>query len=219
MSRWKPGTEALAGLYAITPDCADTADLIRRSRLVLTGGARTLQYRNKSASDALRLVQATALRDLAHEFGVTFIVNDDVQLAAQVKADGVHLGEDDSRLAVARATLGVHKIIGVSCYNSLSRALEAEKDGANYVAFGAFFSSSIKPGALTADIGLLRVARTVLSVPLVAIGGITARNGAALVASGANALAVISALFDAADIDACAREFNCLFTHHKDHLI
>ena len=204
-------TPCIKGLYAITPDCADTADLLRRARLVLAGGARVLQYRNKSATTALHLEQASALRELTHELSVPFIVNDDVYLAAQVDADGVHLGAMDGSLNAARDALGKHKIIGISCYNRLSLARDAVGAGADYVAFGAFFSSSVKPNAVTADIELLHRARAEFAVPLVAIGGITAQNGALLVDAGADALAVISALFDAADIKAASQDFSKLF--------
>jgi len=202
---------AIGGLYAITPDCADTADLLRRTRLALSGGGRVLQYRNKSATAALRMMQATALRELTREFAATFIVNDDAQLAAQVGADGVHLGAADGELEAARALLGGHRIIGVSCYNRASLAQEAVAAGADYVAFGAFFPSTVKPDAVTAEVELLRWARAELAVPLVAIGGITARNGAALVSAGADALAVISAVFEAADIQTAAQDFSKLF--------
>ncbi len=199
------------GLYAITPDCADTKDLLRRVRLALAGGARVLQYRNKSANTALRLTQAIALRELTRELGVAFIVNDDAQLAARVRADGVHLGAADGDIAAARLTLGAHKIIGVSCYDRLSSARTAVGAGADYVAFGAFFPSDVKPDAVLADIELLRQARAELVVPLVAIGGITLHNGAQLVQAGADALAVISALFNAADIADTSQEFSQFF--------
>ena len=201
----------IKGLYAITPDCADTADLLRRAWLALAGGACVLQYRNKPATATLRLVQATALRKLTREFAVPFIVNDDMHLAAQVDADGVHLGAMDGSLNAARGVLGKHKVIGISCYNQLSLARNAIAAGADYVAFGAFFSSGVKPDAAVADIELLRRARAEFAVPLVAIGGITAQNGALLVDAGADALAVISALFDAADIQAAAQDFSKLF--------
>ena len=203
----------IRGLYAITPDYADTADLLHRARLVLAGGACVLQYRNKSATAELRLKQATALRELTCEFAVPLIVNDDVHLAAQVGADGVHLGTMDGSLNAARDVLGKHKIIGISCYNQLFLARNAVDAGADYVAFGAFFPSTIKPDAVAADVELLHWARAELDVPLVAIGGITAHNGVALLAAGANALAVISAVFDAADIQIAAQDFSSLFTH------
>ena len=201
----------IRGLYAITPDCADTADLLRRVRLALAGGARVLQYRNKSADAVLRLAQAAALRELTREFAVPFIVNDDVHLAAQVDADGVHLGSMDGSLYTARVVLGKRKIIGISCYNQFLLARNAVDAGADYVAFGAFFPSGIKPGAVVANVELLRQARAEFTVPLVAIGGITVQNGVSLVHAGADALAVISALFDTADIQAAAQDFSKLF--------
>ncbi|MBI5659247.1 MAG: thiamine phosphate synthase [Nitrosomonadales bacterium] len=203
--------QTVSGLYAITPDSADTTDLLRRTRLALGSGVRALQYRNKSADAALRLVQASALRELAREFAVPFLVNDDAHLAAQVDADGVHLGAADGDLIAARGALGKRVIIGVSCYNRIALAREAVNAGADYVAFGTFFPSGVKPAAVRADAGLLRQARAEMAVPLVAIGGITAQNGAALVRAGADALAVISALFDAADIPSVAQDFSRLF--------
>ncbi|RFC31427.1 MAG: thiamine-phosphate pyrophosphorylase [Candidatus Nitrotoga sp. MKT] len=206
---------AIKGVYAITPDCADTTDLLHRVRLALTGKVRILQYRNKLANTAQRLEQAHALRKLTREFAIPFIVNDDVQLAAQVDADGVHLGITDDSVDTARAALGIHKIIGVSCYNRLSLAHNAVHAGADYVAFGAFFPSTIKPNAEVADIKLLQQARIELAVPLVAIGGITLHNAASLVHAGADALAVISALFDAGDIMATAKKLSQLFNSNR----
>jgi len=200
------------GLYAITPDLPDTVELVRRVRLALQGGARVLQYRNKTADAKLKLAQAQALLQLAREFKTTFIVNDDAQLAVQVNADGVHLGGEDGSVAAARALLGNSGIIGVSCYNRLSLAHEAVRQGADYVAFGAFFASSVKPGAVQADVALLRSARKELNVPIVPIGGITQQNAATLIDAGADAAAVISALFDAPDIEVAAREFSTLFS-------
>lgn len=203
---------AIKGLYAITPDELNTAELLRRARLALQGGTAVLQYRNKLADAGLQLEQALALRQLTREFDTSFIVNDNARLALQADADGVHLGGDDGSLAAARAILGREKIIGVSCYNRAPLAAEAVKQGADYVAFGAFFPSGIKPDAVRAEPGLLEWARRELHVPLVAIGGITPGNGAALVQAGADALAVISAVFDAEDIQSSAQEFTTLIS-------
>jgi len=203
---------AIAGLYAITPDLADTNELLRKVRLALLGGARVLQYRNKSADAVLQLHQASALRNLTREFNTTFIVNDDAALAAQVDADGVHLGGEDGSVATARALLGASKLIGVSCYNRAPLALAAVQQGADYVAFGAFFPSSVKPEAVKAEVSMLRRARQEIHVPIVAIGGITQQNGAMLIEAGANSLAVISALWDAPDIEQAAKEFSTLFS-------
>lgn len=202
----------MSGLYAITPEQHDTAELSRKVRLALKGGARVLQYRNKLGDDALRLEQATALRGLTREFGAMLIVNDDALLAQRVDADGVHLGGEDGSVVAARSLLGKHKIIGVSCYNRLSLAYQAVVQGADYVAFGAFFASAVKPSAPVAGLELLRQARCEIAVPIVAIGGITLDNGAQLLAAGADALAVISALFGAQDIRLAARQFTNLNT-------
>jgi len=202
---------AIKGLYALTPDSRDTDDLLRRTRLALAGGVQVLQYRNKIADIALRLQQARALRELTREFGVTFIVNDDAQLAALVEADGVHLGAADGDIKTARALLGHNRLIGVSCYNRLLLAQNSVQAGADYVAFGAFYASTVKPDAAVATLDLLRDARAGLGVPIVAIGGITADNGALLVEAGADALAVISAVFDAVDIQQAAKNLSKLF--------
>jgi len=196
------------GLYAITPDEPDTAELLRKARLALLGGARVLQYRNKSADAALRLAQAKSLRKLTHEFSVPLIINDEPVLAQQIDADGVHLGSEDDSVNTARVMLGKGKIIGASCYNRMALAHEAVRQGADYVAFGSFFVSAVKPGAVIASQDLLRQARREIELPLVAIGGITARNCTHLLDAGANALAVISAVFSADDIQGAARQFS-----------
>ncbi len=204
-------SSCIRGLYAITPDEADTDVLLRKVRLALQGGVRLLQYRNKTADAAMRRVQARALRALTREYSALLIINDDVRLAKQVDADGVHLGRADETLSAARAILGGQKIIGISCYNQPLLARAAIAGGADYVAFGAFFPSATKPGAVQAGLELLRHAPDGQGVPIVAIGGITPQNGAKLVEAGADALAVITALFDAPDIERAARDFEKLF--------
>jgi thiamine-phosphate pyrophosphorylase len=201
----------IKGLYAITPDELDTSKLLGQVEQALRGGAGVLQYRNKLAGALLRLEQAAALREMTRKFGAIFIVNDDVQLAAQVSADGVHLGAEDGDIAAARAVLGHDRLIGASCYNRAPLAVQAVRQGADYVAFGAFFASSVKPGAVAAEVSMLQRVRRELKVPVVAIGGITQENGKQLVAAGADALAVISALWQASDIEQAAKEFSQLF--------
>lgn len=204
----KSNTNArISGLYAITPDEADTAELLRKVRLALLGGARVLQYRNKIAAAALRHEQAESLRKLTYEFAIPLIINDDVALAQEVGADGVHLGSTDGDVAEARALLGSGKLIGVSCYNRLQLAHEAVKLGADYVAFGSFFASAVKPDAVVIAPDLLRQARRELNVPIVAIGGITVQNATQLLEAGADALAVISAIFKVSDTEGAARKF------------
>lgn len=202
---------AVKGLYAITPDQADTGKLLAVVRQALEGGARWVQYRNKSADAALLHEQACELLSLCRLFGVPLIINDNLRLAALTDADGVHLGAGDGSVAEARIILGPDKIVGVSCYNSLPLGLEAERRGADYVAFGSFFPSPTKPAAVVAPLALLGEAKRSLTIPVVAIGGITLKNAAKLIAAGADAVAVISALFESADIKAAAQEFARLF--------
>jgi thiamine-phosphate pyrophosphorylase len=159
----------------------------------------------------LRLAQARALLALCRKFRVPLIVNDNPDLALAVDADGVHLGADDGSLAAARAQLGPARLLGASCYDRLELALEAERLGADYVAFGSFYPSRVKPGAVRAPRALLREARRRLSIPVVAIGGITHENAPQLIAAGAHCVAVLSALFDADDVELAARRFSALF--------
>jgi thiamine-phosphate pyrophosphorylase len=189
----------LAGLYAVTPDLADTADLVARVEAAITGGASAIQYRNKTADPALARAQAAALARVHAARGALYFVNDDPVLAAAVGADGVHVGEDDGAIAAARAIVGPDRLVGVSCYNDVELARAAVVAGADYVAFGSFFVSSVKPEALRAELSLLRDASS-LGVPVVAIGGIDAGNAGDLFAAGADAVAVISAVFAAGDV-------------------
>ena len=200
------------GLYALTPDLADTGQLVARVGDAIRGGATAVQYRNKSAPADLRRAQAAALAALCRTAGVPLIVNDDVELAAAIDADGVHLGAGDGDLAAARARLGPGRLLGASCYNRLELAHAAVTTGADYVAFGAAFASSTKPGAVHAPLELYRAARRALTVPIVAIGGITAENAPALIEAGVDAVAVITALFGAEDVARRAREFQSLFS-------
>jgi thiamine-phosphate pyrophosphorylase len=197
------------GLYLVTPDEADGARLFARVAPLLAEAA-CLQYRNKAAAPDLRLRQARALRALCVQSGVPLIINDDVELAAAVAADGVHLGEHDAAIGDARRRLGAEAIIGVSCYDDLARAQRAAAAGADYVAFGAFFSSTTKPNARRATPDLLRQA-SVLGLPRVAIGGITPENAALVIAAGADLVAVIGGVFDAPDPVAAARACRALF--------
>jgi thiamine-phosphate pyrophosphorylase len=201
---------AIRGLYAITQQTADTPQLLADVRAALDGGARMIQYRDKSKRTALRIDQASQLHALCKLYSALFIVNDDVNLAKAVNADGIHLGEMDAKLDIVRAKMP-DKIIGVSCYNQLDRAVEAEEHGADYVAFGSFFPSDTKPDALRAPIELLREAWQHVSIPIVAIGGVTVNNAAELIEAGADAVAVVRAVFDAQDIMFAAKNFSQLF--------
>lgn len=209
-------TQSLRGLYAVT-DSSLTADgkLLTAVESAIRGGARLLQYRDKSPDQPRRETEARALLQLCHNHNVMLVINDDVALAASIGADGVHLGKEDAALHEARVTLGPRSIIGVSCYASLERATAAAHAGADYVAFGSFFGSPTKPGTAVAPPELLSRAKQCLRLPIVAIGGITPSTAPTLVEHGADALAVISALFDRGDVATAAREFAGLFSRSR----
>jgi thiamine-phosphate pyrophosphorylase len=191
----------LRGLYAVTPDEHDSARLVAMVDAALQGGARAVQYRNKQAPPALREAQAAALARLCARHGALFIVNDDAQVARTVGADGVHIGEDDGALSAAREAVGDAALVGVSCYDDLARGKRAVEQGADYIAFGSFFASRVKPGARHADVSLIPAAKR-LGVPVVAIGGITVASAPALLDAGVDAIAVISAVFAHDDVSA-----------------
>ena len=200
-----------SGLYAITPETADTARLLAQVEAALAGGAAAVQYRDKSNDVARRHEQASELLALCHRYQAPLIINDDLRLADLCDADGVHLGRDDGSVAKARVILGPDKFIGASCYQSLELALAAQAEGADYIAFGSFFPSTSKPQAERAELALLHATMSAIHVPIVAIGGITPANALALLDAGADSLAVLSALFDAPDVRAAAHTFNRLF--------
>ncbi len=206
----------LSGLYAITPPIRraphrTTRPLAEQVALAIAGGARLIQYRDKTGDPRERLREGRSLARVCRAAGVPLIVNDDLGLAKEIGADGVHLGQDDADPRAARKRLGPKAIIGVSCYDRLERAIHAEEIGADYAAFGRFFTSTTKPLAVQADPQLLELARERLSIPLVAIGGITPENGRSLIAAGADMLAVVDAVFGQPDIRAAAAAFNALF--------
>lgn len=204
----------LRGLYAITDSgLLAGGKLLPYVEAALTGGARLLQYRDKSTDEARRLREAEALRRLCESHGATLIINDDAELAARLGV-GLHLGQQDGSLAAARALLGRQAIIGGTCHAQLALAEQAAGEGASYVAFGRFFNSLTKPGAPAATLDLLATARARVALPIVAIGGIDLHNAAPLIAHGTSMIAVIHALFAAespAEVERRARAFSALF--------
>jgi thiamine-phosphate pyrophosphorylase len=201
----------IAGLYAVTPDTEDTSSLLAGAEAAIGGGASALQYRNKAASPSVKMRQGESLLALCRRRGIPLIINDDADLALALDADGAHIGADDGPLQRVRKKLGGRKILGASCYGDLDSAVAAQAAGADYVAFGSFFASRVKPGAPRAPLSLLREAKQRLAVPIVAIGGITLENAPSLIAAGADSVAVISAVFGAADVRAASRGFAALF--------
>jgi len=206
---------AVAGLYAITPEEADTERLARKVQAALAGGASLVQYRSKSPDAAIRRAQGEHLLGVCRDAGAPLIVNDDLELALAIDADGVHLGRDDGDVAAARARLGADRLLGVSCYDRLDLAIAAVAAGADHVAFGSAFASPTKPEAARASPLLFTQARARLQVPIVAIGGITPENACLVIEAGAHAVAVITALFDAQDVAATAAAFRRLFQRRK----
>jgi thiamine-phosphate pyrophosphorylase len=205
----------LEGLYAITPDWGDTARLVAVTEAILRGGCRLLQHRNKTTTPCHREEQAIALRGLTRRHGARLIINDDVELALAVEADGVHLGGDDGDLADARRRLGPDRLLGASCYQDLNLAAAAVAAGADYVAFGSFFASPTKPLARRADPTLIGAAKRLFGRPMCAIGGIDLGNAGGLVAAGADLLAVISAVYNSADPERASRDFMQLFENRR----
>jgi len=197
----------LRGLYAITDESLiPEAQFHHIIKQALQGGATIIQYRDKSDNDEKRKRQATELRTLCNQYNALLLINDDLELAQYVNADGIHLGENDASIPEARETLGAAAIIGVSCYNQLELAIKAESEGANYVAFGAFFTSTIKPEARAAELDLLSEARTHLNIPICAIGGITTNNAKQVFDAGADMAAVISGLFAHQQVKSVCRQ-------------
>ncbi len=198
-----------SGLYAIT-QCENKSPvaIIDDVRAAIRGGATVIQYRDKNPMDAIYV--ASELAKICHSNNIPLLINDDLELCIRSKADGVHLGRDDGDIIDARKRLGNGAIIGVSCYNSLERALVAQSLGASYVAFGRFFPSSSKPLASPASIETLQKAKPAIQTPIVAIGGILPENGGQLLQAGADLLAVIGGIFNDAP-EQSARAYQPLF--------
>lgn len=204
----------ISGLYAVTPDEQNTDVLLAKVEAALRGGVHVLQYRNKRADHKLQTQQARAILPLCRQYQVPLIINDSVKLCLTLDADGVHLGADDGNLSEARVRLGYGKLLGASCYNRLDLALTAAQAGADYAAFGACFASGTKPNAVVAPLDLFARAKSSIQIPLVAIGGINEDNAAQAIAAGADAVAVVGALFgheNAGAIEESARRFSKVF--------
>lgn len=210
-----PEPMPLRGLYAITP--SDNL-LPRLSALVasaLAGGVRFVQYRNKFAPPPLKRAQAAELLRICRAADAKLVVNDDLWLALEIGADGVHLGGEDGDVRAARQALGPGRLLGVSCYDSLARDEQAAADGADYVGVGSVFASATKPAATRASLDLLAEVKRRLPLPVAAIGGITVHNVRQAIDAGADMAAVITDLFDAMNIQERAAAYQKLFEESK----
>lgn len=226
------------GVYGITPPLTTTGTsdnntlqeqrLLEKIEQALRGGLAVLQYRNKAPAEngkhrqnqdhiqAHKLRQAQAIQALCRHHHCPFLINDDLHLAQQIKADGLHLGQQDTPLQEARELLGPHAIIGITCHDALPLAQQAERQGADYVAFGSFYPSHTKPNASPACLSTLQQARQTLTLPIVAIGGITPQNAPALIDAGADLIAVVQSLFSAEDPQTRCQQLNRLFHGQRD---
>ncbi len=201
----------ISGLYAVTPNELDTKLLVAKVEAALKGGVRLIQYRNKAAGKSLLLRQATALLAACRAYGALLIINDHLDLCARIDADGIHLGATDCKPGPVRRLLGADKIIGVSCYNQLNLAQEAEAEGANYVTFGAYFNSDSASNLISAPLELFQQAKQTIKIPVVGFGEITIDHADRVKAAGADAIAVIDALFEAKNITMLSQQFNAVY--------
>ena len=197
----------LHGLYAITDPELMKDDFIVKAEQAILGGIKLLQYRNKTAPLKQQEQEAFTLSKICKKYNVLFIINDNVELALKVNADGVHLGQTDTNIQIARNQLGKNKMIGITCNNQVELAQVAQAQGADYIAFGRFFNSQTKPAAPQAEVSLLHSARKSITIPIVAIGGITPESAPLLLNAGANMLAVIHGIFGQQDILNATRKF------------
>lgn len=201
----------MKGLYLVTPDLDDTAELCRLTQQALLGGATLVQYRHKTASDRQRLDQAAALLEVCRRHDVPLVINDHIEVCLMINADGVHVGGTDMSVAEVRSVLGAKKIIGASCYGSLELARTATAGGASYVALGGFYPSRVKKYPVTTAVELITQAGRETGLPVVVIGGMTPENAAVLVSAGADMVAAISSVYGASDPRQAARDFARLF--------
>lgn len=201
----------MKGLYLVTPDWDDTDQLLKVTEAALQAGVALLQYRHKTATDALRLTQATALQALCRQYKVPFIVNDHLALCEQIDADGVHVGGTDATVAAVRSVIGADKILGASCYGDLQRAKDAAVAGASYVAFGGFYPSRVKKYEVSTGVDIVSRAKASLTLPVCVIGGMTPENAAPLVTEGADMVAAISSVYQHDHSQTAAASFARLF--------
>jgi len=186
----------ITGIYAITPNRIDIDTV---ERVIVEHNINLLQYRNKTTNAQTQLDEITQLQRLCLKHHTLFIINDDINLAKKISADGVHLGKNDGSIQSAREQLGLDVIIGISCYNNIELAQNAQNQGANYVAFGALFPSKTKPDAPKCELDTIAQAKQALSIPIVGIGGVNFDNKQQAFNAGCDSVAMINQLFQLTD--------------------
>jgi len=200
-------------LYLITPPVFELDTFAGQLDEALSGGpVASVQLRLKGAADADIIAAASILMPICHDREVAFILNDRPDIARNIGADGVHIGQDDMAYADARTIVGDDGVVGVSCHNSRHLSMTAAEHGADYVAFGAFFPTKTKMQTTLAEISLLSWWAEIFEIPCVAIGGITPGNARELVTAGADFLAVCDGVWSHPDgPKAAVQQFNDLF--------
>jgi thiamine-phosphate pyrophosphorylase len=204
-------TPIIKGIYAITPEEADTNVLVEKVEACIRGGANLIQYRAKQLSADLRYIQAECLKILCDKYNTPLIINDDIELCLHLNAFGVHLGAKDDNITTARKLLGPHKIIGISCYNDWKRVEKAVDDKADYIALGACFPSLTKPAAPQVKLEMIAEVIKKYQTPVVAIGGLDLKNVDLLIQQGVECVALINSLFKEKNIETVTQKFSQLF--------
>lgn len=202
-------------LYAILdPRFLRDRDPVEVARALVRGGATCLQFRDKEANSRTFYEKARILQQILRPLDIPFLVNDRLDIALAVEADGVHLGEEDIPIREARRLLGRDKILGASAA-SADVAVQAEEDGADYIGFGAVFSTGTKEDAKVSGLALLSQVKQAVSIPVVAIGGIKRANALEVLQAGADGLAIISDLLEAEDVESRTGEFRAILSHPR----
>lgn len=201
--------KSLKGIYAITDEVlTPNKTIVSQIKEALEAGAKVIQLREKSSSDDELESVARSLQNLCDKHDATFFINDRVQLAKKINADGVHVGINDQRVKEARAEVGDQMLIGVSCYGDLERAKQAVKDGADYVAFGAFYPSKTKPKAEVVSKEVISRAKAELKVSVCVIGGINRKNIHEIINFQPDLYALVSDIFESKNIKQSITELN-----------
>lgn len=193
-------------LYLVTDYVIDFNELLKKVEMALIGGVDIVQYRSKGTSTRVMCDEALKLKQICHKYNTLFIINDRVDVAEAIDADGVHVGQDDMKADIVRRILGDDKIIGVSARN-LEEALQAKEDGADYIGVGALFTTQTKMDAKSVSLDTLKEIRKAVGIPIYGIGGISLDNITEEVKDNIDGVAVVSAILNSENIEVTSRKF------------